>query len=51
MVKALLALDFLGEPFIEDHEDTLHDRLLNDLSQSLRNWLCCELYASQLMLS
>lgn len=25
MVKALPALDFLGEPFMDDQDDTLHD--------------------------
>lgn len=37
MVKALPALVFLGEPLMEDHEETLHGNFsfCDNLSQSL----------------
>lgn len=37
MLNALPALDFLGEPFMEDHEDTLHDNADHDLTEMETN--------------
>lgn len=36
MVSVLPALVFLGEPFMEDHEDTLHDNITNNIYAFMR---------------